>query len=85
MRILITGANGQLGTELQLALADGHHEVLGVDLDTCDITDRDQILGAITGWSPDLILHGAAFKMINQLLCGVHSAAAAEAMQKRPL
>ena len=47
MRILITGANGQLGTELQLALADGHHEVLGVDLDTCDITDRDQILSAI--------------------------------------
>ena len=65
MRILITGANGQLGTELQLALADGHHEVLGVDLDTCDITDRDQILGAITGWSPDLILHGAAFTAVD--------------------
>ena len=65
MRILITGANGQLGTELQLALADGHHEVLGVDLDTCDITDRDQILSAITGWSPDLILHGAAFTAVD--------------------
>src|SRR5215217_9682324 len=65
MRVLITCSNGQLGTELQAALADSHHEVLGVDIDTCDITDRDQALGAITGWAPELILHGAAFTAVD--------------------
>ena len=60
MRILVTGSNGQLGTELQRLLEPTPHEMLGVDIDTCDISDRDQCLGAITGWSPDLIIHGAA-------------------------
>ena len=32
MKILITGSNGQLGTELQQLLVDSpHHDVLGVD------------------------------------------------------
>ena len=81
MKIFVTGSNGQLGTELQLALADGHHEVLGVDINAhphppdpsgsaggftaCDITDRDQVLGAITGFRPDLIIHGAAFTAVD--------------------
>ena len=65
MRILVTGSNGQLGTELRAALADTHHEVLGIDIDTCDISDRDQALGAITGWAPELILHGAAFTAVD--------------------
>ncbi|MCB1285832.1 MAG: sugar nucleotide-binding protein, partial [Microthrixaceae bacterium] len=42
MRIFVTGSNGQLGTELMQRLGDSHHEVVGVDVDTCDITDRDQ-------------------------------------------
>ncbi len=42
------------------------HEVLGVDIDTCDIGDRDQCLGTITGWAPDLILHGAALAAVDQ-------------------
>lgn len=65
MRILVTGSQGQLGTELLRLLEPTPHEVLGVDLDTCDISDRDQCLGAVTGWSPDLILHGAAFTAVD--------------------
>lgn len=65
MRIFITGSNGQLGTELRKALEGTPHEVLGVDIDTCDIADRDQILGAITGWNPDLVIHGAAFTAVD--------------------
>ncbi|MFN8050856.1 MAG: dTDP-4-dehydrorhamnose reductase [Acidimicrobiales bacterium] len=65
MRILVTGSNGQLGTELQRLLEPTPHEMLGVDIDTCDISDRDQCLGAITGWSPDLIIHGAALTAVD--------------------
>lgn len=65
MRIFITGSNGQLGTELQQLLAGTDHEVLGVDIDTCDIADRTQVTAAITGFRPDLILHGAAYTAVD--------------------
>ena len=65
MRILVTGSKGQLGTELLRVLEPTSHEVLGIDIDTCDISDRDQCLGAITGWSPEVILHGAAFTAVD--------------------
>jgi dTDP-4-dehydrorhamnose reductase len=65
MRILITGSNGQLGTELRQRLADTPHDVLGVDIDTVDISDRDQCLQAVTGFAPDLILHGAAYTAVD--------------------
>ncbi len=46
MRILVTGARGQLGTELmELLGAQDHHEVLGLDLPEHDLTDRDHVLG----------------------------------------
>ena len=66
MRIFVTGSNGQLGTELMQRLGDSHHEVVGVDVDTCDITDRDQILSAITQFAPDAIIHGAAFTAVDR-------------------
>jgi dTDP-4-dehydrorhamnose reductase len=99
MKILITGSNGQLGTELQLALDGGHHEVLGVDIATdphhpyppgsaghftpCDITDRDQVLGVITGWAPDLILHGAAFTAVDVCEAQPETAYAVNALATR--
>lgn len=86
MRVLITGALGQLGRELlEVFTEEGHHEViaadvepvieagrrnaevtaLGVDLATVDITDRDAILGTVTGLRPDAIVHPAAFTAVD--------------------
>ncbi len=66
MRILVTGANGQLGTELMALLGSaGHHEVVGLDLPDHDLTDRDVVLGAITGWGPDVVIHGAAMTAVD--------------------
>ena len=66
MRILITGARGQLGTELMALLEpQHHHQVLGLDLPEHDLTDRDHVLGVITQWAPDLIIHGAAFTAVD--------------------
>jgi dTDP-4-dehydrorhamnose reductase len=66
MRILITGARGQLGTELMALLEpQHHHQVLGLDLPGHDLTNRDHVLGVITEWVPDLIIHGAAFTAVD--------------------
>jgi len=66
MRILVTGSNGQLGTELMELLGRArHHELLGLDLPDHDLTDRDRVLGAITGWEPDVVIHGAAFTAVD--------------------
>ncbi len=68
-RILVTGAKGQLGTELMARLESSHHAVLGVDLDngdaTLDITRRDLTLAAICEYEPDIIIHGAAFTAVD--------------------
>lgn len=67
MRILVTGSQGQLGTELVTLLSSAaHHEVLGLDLPEHDLTDRDHVLGVLTGWAPDLVLHGAAFTAVDR-------------------
>ena len=66
MRIVVTGSNGQLGTEVvDLLSRIEHHEVLGLDLPDHDLTDRDHVLGVVTSFSPDLILHGAAFTAVD--------------------
>jgi len=66
MRILITGARGQLGTELMALLQpQQHHQVLGLDLPEHDLTHRDHVLGVITEWAPELIIHGAAFTAVD--------------------
>lgn len=66
MRILVTGSNGQLGSELVTLLgAAGHHEVLGLDLPDHDLTDRDHVLAVVTSWQPDAIIHGAAFTAVD--------------------
>ena len=57
MRVLVTGANGQLGTELVNLYAgrDGD-EVLGVDLPNVDITDRESVAAPVPSSSPDGVI-----------------------------
>jgi dTDP-4-dehydrorhamnose reductase len=66
VRVLITGAGGQVGTELVSAFeADGRHEVVGVDHATVDVADRDAVLGAITSTRPDAVVHPAAWTAVD--------------------
>lgn len=66
MKILVTGARGQLGTELMELLAQQpHHEALGLDLPEHDLTDRDHVLGVVTQWRPEAIVHAAAFTAVD--------------------
>lgn len=63
MRILVTGAGGQLGTDL-MRLA-GRHEMIGATSAMLDVGDRDSALAAITSSAPDLIIHAAAWTAVD--------------------
>ena len=59
MRILVTGAAGQLGRELVTAFPG--HDVVATDRPTLDVEDRDSVLSAITNLQPDAVVHAAAW------------------------
>ena len=65
MRILVTGAGGQLGHDTVLACTAAGDEVLGVDRTQLDITDRDAVLGAITSFRPDAVVNCAAWTAVD--------------------
>jgi dTDP-4-dehydrorhamnose reductase len=66
LRILITGAGGQLGTDLQqVAGGMGRHDVFAASHAELDVGDRDAVLAAVTGVAPDLILHAGAWTAVD--------------------
>ena len=63
VRVLVTGAAGQLGQDLVKAFA-GDDLVVATHADL-DVGDRDQVLGAITTLAPDLVVHAAAWTAVD--------------------
>lgn len=60
MRVLITGAGGQLGQDLVDVFAG--HDVFGQRI---ELTDRDQVVGTITTVNPDVIIHAGAWTAVD--------------------
>lgn len=73
MRILVTGAAGQLGSEVVAELerraltgARGHGiEVIATDRSRLDVADRDSVLSAVASIEPDVIVHPAAWTAVD--------------------
>lgn len=64
MRVLITGANGQLGKELVKKLA--HHEtVFATSRKDLDITNQMIVERKISQIKPDIIIHAAAYTAVD--------------------
>jgi len=59
MRVVICGAEGQLGSELVDVFGESGDEVLGFDLDM-DITDHAVIMKRVPAIEPDLLINAAA-------------------------
>jgi len=66
LRILVTGANGQLGYDLLRFLADKRDfEVIPAGRSDFDITDYIKVKSYIKNVRPDLIIHAAAFTAVD--------------------
>ncbi len=65
MRVLITGANGQLGGALQ-RLAPAWADVNAIDVDDCDLTDVAMLRARLVVEAPDLILNAAAYTAVDK-------------------
>ena len=77
MNVLITGANGQLGRELQSVLRRGRADigavpavyadatVTAVDADQLDITDAQAVMAFFTKTCPDIVFNCAAYTQVD--------------------
>ncbi len=65
MRILLTGKHGQVGFELQRALAPVG-EVCAVDQPECDLSDVAAIRALVRAYNPDLIVNPAAYTAVDK-------------------
>ena len=63
--VMITGAAGQLGYELQRT-APGDCVLLPVDIDQLDLTDEDAVEGFIRTHRPATIINGAAYTAVDK-------------------
>ena len=65
MRVLVTGAGGQLGRDAVARFASAGHEVIGCERAQLDVGDRDAVLSAITTLRPAAIVHCAAWTAVD--------------------
>ena len=61
MKIIVTGAKGQLGTDLSAELLKRGHEPIGADIDNMDITDLSAVDTFFAEVKPDAVIHCAAY------------------------
>lgn len=67
MKILITGANGQLGLSLKdKARQHNGYELLYTDVHEMDITNYDETEKVILGFQPDLLINCASYNAVDK-------------------
>ena len=64
-RVMITGAAGQLGFELQRAAPAGT-EILALDIEQLDLTDAAAVEACVAEQQPSLIINCAAYTAVDQ-------------------
>jgi dTDP-4-dehydrorhamnose reductase len=86
VRVLVTGAAGQVGTELVELLAMGpQHEVLALSRADLDISDRERTLQVTGEWAPEVIINAAAFTAVDACESNVDTAFRINAIGPRNL
>ena len=65
MRVLITGANGQLGGALQRT-APAWADVNAIDVEDVDLTDSAMLTARLVVEAPDVIINAAAYTAVDR-------------------
>ncbi|WP_426595908.1 dTDP-4-dehydrorhamnose reductase [Pectobacterium brasiliense] len=65
MKILLTGANGQLGRSFQDRLP-AEWEILATDSNELDITDLERVAEIVKSFQPDAIVNAAAYTAVDK-------------------
>lgn len=66
MKVLVTGANGQLGYDVVKRLEQESIEYLGTDRNSLDLTNEEQVKRVIRDYNPDTIIHCAAYTAVDK-------------------
>ena len=67
MRILVTGSNGQLGSEMvALQLQETHHQWFNLDINELDITDKNAVEQFVVNNKIDGIINCAAYTNVDK-------------------
>lgn len=65
MRVLVTGAKGQLGSDVVNELNSRKYETIGVDIEEMDITDPESVNKVVVKANPDVVIHCAAWTAVD--------------------
>lgn len=66
MKVLVTGATGQLGTDISKELEKREIEYAGINSRDCDITSLKAVERVISNISPEIIIHCAAYTAVDK-------------------
>ncbi len=65
MKVLLTGAGGQLGMELAAMLPERGHEVVALDRQGLDVAETEAVEGTIEEHTPEVVVNAAAYTNVD--------------------
>mgnify|MGYP005811787517 CR=1 FL=1 len=65
MRLLVTGAGGQLGVDVVRHATAAGDDVVGVDRTALDVSDRDAVMALVADVRPDAVINAAAYTAVD--------------------
>lgn len=66
MKVLVTGAKGQLGFDVARRLEKKSIQYLGIDVEVLDIADELKVIQLVSDYKPDVIVHCAAYTAVDK-------------------
>ena len=66
MKVLITGATGLFGEDITRVFAEKHEVIAVMGKKELDITNAQEVFSYIEKAEPDLVIHSAGFRMVDE-------------------
>lgn len=65
MKVLVTGAGGQVGCDLRRTVPPGH-TLAALGREELDVSDAAAVVAALTSYAPDLVINAAAYTAVDR-------------------